>query len=143
MEDSVRKLEQSFENLKRALRRLEEALQEDQENSLIVDGTIQRFEFTFEIYWKSLKRLLAWQGIEARTPRETLTQAFMVGWLDNEQAWLQMLKDRNTTSHAYDEEVALRILGHINQYFPEMKKTFEVLENQYIKGLKPNEQELD
>jgi nucleotidyltransferase substrate binding protein (TIGR01987 family) len=57
MEDANRKLRQSFENLKKALSRLEEALNENQENSLIVDGTIQRFEFTIEIYWKMLKRL--------------------------------------------------------------------------------------
>lgn len=51
MEDENRKLKQSFTNLKKALSRLEEALHEDQENSLIVDGTIQRFEFTIESYW--------------------------------------------------------------------------------------------
>lgn len=49
MRDMDRKLLQNFDNLKRALNRLEEALQEDLENSLIVDGTIQRFEFTIEL----------------------------------------------------------------------------------------------
>lgn len=50
MEDTNRKLWQSFDNLQKALNRLEEALHEDQGNSLIVDGTIQRFEFTVGIY---------------------------------------------------------------------------------------------
>ena len=86
MGDANRKLMQSFENLKKALNRLEEALHEDQGNSLIVDGTIQRFEFTIEIYWKMLKRLLLSEGIDAKTPRETLKEAYQVGWLQNEQA---------------------------------------------------------
>lgn len=47
-----------------------------------------------------LKRLLLSEGIEAKTARETLKEAFQVGWLQNEYAWLQMLKDRNETSHA-------------------------------------------
>ena len=133
MGDANRKLMQSFENLKKALNRLEEALHEDQGNSLIVDGTIQRFEFTIEIYWKMLKRLLLSEGIDAKTPRETLKEAYQVGWLQNEQAWLQMLKDRNETSHAYDEEMARRILQNIIGYYPEMKNTFQQLEQKYRK----------
>ncbi|MCG7334329.1 nucleotidyltransferase substrate binding protein [Sporosarcina sp. ACRSM] len=139
MTDANRKLRQSFENLKKALNRLEEALNEDQGNSLIVDGTIQRFEFTIEIYWKMLKRLLLSEGIEAKTPRETLKEAYQVGWLQNEQAWLQMLKDRNETSHAYDEEMARKILQNIIQYYPEMKSTFHKLERKYMSGNDQNE----
>ncbi|WP_419961166.1 nucleotidyltransferase substrate binding protein [Psychrobacillus sp. BM2] len=139
MIDENRKLRQSFANLKKALGRLEEALNEDQENSLIVDGTIQRFEFTIEIYWKMLKRLLLSEGIEAKTPRETLKEAYRVGWLQNEQAWLQMLKDRNETSHAYDEKMARNILENIVRYFPEMKTTFHDLQRQYMKETDENE----
>ena len=139
MDDLIRKLRQSFENLERALNRLEEALNENQENSLIVDGTIQRFEFTIEIYWKTLKRLLAREGIEAKTPRETLKEAYQVGWLQNEQAWLQMLKDRNETSHAYDEEMARKILQNIVHYFPEMKNTFQKLKQQYMGEIEQDE----
>lgn len=134
MRDMDRKLTQSFDNLKRALKRLEEALQEDLENSLIVDGTIQRFEFTIELYWKTLKRLLAREGIDARTPRETLKEAYQVGWLTNEQAWLQMLKDRNSTLNVYSEDMACKIVHNISQYFPVMKTTFTKLEEQYITG---------
>jgi len=37
-----------------------------------IDGTIQRFEFVIELYWKTLKRLLALEGINTYTPRESL-----------------------------------------------------------------------
>ena len=124
---SNRKLLQSMGNLEHALTRLEEALAEDLSNSLLVDGTIQRFEFTIELYWKTLKRILASEGIEAKTPRETLKEAYQIGWLNDEIAWLQMLKDRNETSHTYDEEAALKILHNIKEYFPEMKSTLNIL----------------
>lgn len=74
-----------------------------------------------------LKRLLLSEGIEAKTPRETLKEAF--------QAWLQMLKDRNEASHAYDEEMARDILQNIVRYFPEMKNTFHQLEQKYMNEL--------
>lgn len=56
------KVYRSFLNLRNALKRLEEALQAGQENSLIIDAPIQRFEFTIELYWKLLKRLLLTEG---------------------------------------------------------------------------------
>jgi nucleotidyltransferase substrate binding protein (TIGR01987 family) len=124
---SERKFIQSLKNLENALNRLEAALKEDESNSLFIDGTIQRFEFSIELYWKTLKRLLELEGIESKTPRETLKHAFSVGWIENEGAWLQMLRDRNETSHVYDEDKAKQIYDRIKEYYPEMKKTFRLL----------------
>jgi nucleotidyltransferase substrate binding protein (TIGR01987 family) len=78
---SEQKAQQSLENLRKALQRLQEALQESSENSLIIDGTIQRFEFVFELYWKTFKRLLILEGIETSTPREALKKAYEVRWI--------------------------------------------------------------
>ena len=126
------KIQQSFSNLKNALDRLEEALQEStSQNSLSVDGTIQRFEFVIELFWKTLKRLLEAEGIIANTPKETLKKAFSAHWIDNETAWLQMLHDRNETSHVYDQNKANEIYGHIKEYFPELKNRFTFLQQRY------------
>ncbi|MFC4766906.1 HI0074 family nucleotidyltransferase substrate-binding subunit [Effusibacillus consociatus] len=118
---------QSLLNLGKALERLREALQVPEDSLLAVDGTIQRFEFAIELYWKTLKRLLANEGIQTNTPRETLQRAFQAHWLSDETAWLQMLKDCNETSHVYAEETALRIYNHIKRYFPEMERTYKFL----------------
>jgi nucleotidyltransferase substrate binding protein (TIGR01987 family) len=84
--------------LGRALDRLREALAETEDNPLAIDGTIQRFEFAIELSWKALRRLLLREGVTTTTPREALQEAFRVGWLADEGAWLQMLRDRNETS---------------------------------------------
>jgi nucleotidyltransferase substrate binding protein (TIGR01987 family) len=120
-------------NLEQALLTLEEALQEDSTNSLMVDGTIHRFELTMDLYWKTLKRILLSEGIETSTPKETLKEAYQACWINNEKAWLQMIKDRNQTSHTYDEETALKILENIKSYFPEMNSAFEYLK-QKVRG---------
>ena len=123
------KLTQSIANLGRALDRLEEALAEPTTNKLAIDGTIQRFEFGLELFWKTLKRLLAAEGIESSTPRETLKHAYRIGWLSNEAAWLQMLRDRNETSHVYNEEMATRIYESIRTNFPEMQSAYRYIAN--------------
>ncbi|MGD6776906.1 nucleotidyltransferase substrate binding protein [Sutcliffiella horikoshii] len=132
---SERKIVQGLNNLEKALSRLEEALKVGRDNSLYIDGTIQRFEFTIELYWKTLRRLLEAEGLVTKTPRETLKQAYAVGWLKNEEAWLQMLKDRNETSHIYNEKMAQNIYENIEGYFPEMKSTFVELQGKYGKEM--------
>lgn len=124
---SLRKATQNLDNLERAMARLGEALTQDCSNSIVIDGTIQRFEFAIELYWKTLKGILEVEGIQTTTPREALQQAYIAGWLNNEHTWLQMLKDRNETSYVYDEDKARKIYVNIGQYYPEMKKTLSVL----------------
>jgi nucleotidyltransferase substrate binding protein (TIGR01987 family) len=82
------------------------------ESELVRDATIQRFEFTFEVVWKTLKLWLERQGHECGGPRPTLKKAFAEGLIPTaEEAdnWLRMLEDRNLTSHAYDQALAEEI----------------------------------
>lgn len=125
------KTQQSLKNLNRALTRLTEVLEQPMDDVLTVDGTIQRFEFVSEFFWKTLKRLLADEGAETATPRKTLQRAYQAGWLQDETAWLQMLRDRNETSYAYDEDAALRIYHHIREYDPEMERTLGFLNKRF------------
>ena len=101
--------------LQKAIERLREASAEP-ESALIRDATIQRFEFSFELTWKTLKLYLERQGLDCGGPRSTFKRAFAEGLIDSpEEAdrWLQLLEDRNLTSHAYDEALAMRIYQHI------------------------------
>lgn len=129
--ESTAKLHLSLENLENALRRLAEALAEPPTNALAVDGTIQRFEFVIELFWKTYRRALLVEGVETKTPRESLSQAYQAQWLDDESTWLAMLKDRNETSHLYDEERARQIYEHIREYCPVLQRALEILRNRY------------
>ena len=122
------KIKQSMTNLRKALLRLKEALEAPEDNPLIIDATIQRFEFVLELYWKTLKRLLAAQGIQTTTPKDVLKKAYSVKWINNETVWLEMLNDRNETSHIYDEEKAKEIYRHIKNNFSELESTFAKLQ---------------
>ncbi|MBU0694088.1 MAG: nucleotidyltransferase substrate binding protein [Candidatus Omnitrophica bacterium] len=98
------------------------------ESELEKDGVIQRFEFTFELLWKSLKVFLKENGIEVRTPRESLKEAFRIGWIREEKVFLDMLEDRNKTSHIYDQETAQEIFERIKErYFQAIEGVLCVL----------------
>ncbi|MDF3048134.1 MAG: Nucleotidyltransferase substrate binding protein [Candidatus Midichloriaceae bacterium] len=118
-----------LDKFKKALISLEaiydKPMQEDRSN---IDATIQRFEFTFELFWKSLKDLFYEQGIELNYPKEVIKQAYANKLLDDESIWLQMLKDRNLTSHTYDEVLADEIFKNIKLYTPLFRKALLQIE---------------
>jgi len=124
------KTNQSVENLKRALSRLAEAIDTPvtYQNSLVIDGTIQRFEFCIELFWKLLRRALLESGVESGTPREAIQKAYQAKWLNDEKLWVQMLQDRNRTSHMYEEEVAQDIFSRVPQYYEIMRKALADIE---------------
>jgi nucleotidyltransferase substrate binding protein (TIGR01987 family) len=129
---SKRKVDDSLANLKKAIDRLRDALEVPRTDPLVVEGTIQRFEFVIEIFWKALKRALEYEGIVVRTPRESLKQAFAAGWLSDETAWLDMLDTRNTTSHLYlHEDLVEEAYDDIRKNFPELERTYQFLVARY------------
>ena len=124
---------QRFENLQRALAQLRAAIAAHQampENDLMVIALIKAYEFSFELSWKTLKDLLAWNGIDARLPREVLKQAFATGLLENGQLWIDMLEQRNLMAHTYDQARALTAATLISTTFwPELAALEQSLAN--------------
>jgi len=108
----------AVEKLERALARLEEALAEDPSAPLVLDGTIQRFEFVFELCWKAMRAVLADQGIETASPRAAIRAAYAAGLIDDEAAWLALLQARSETSHTYDEAQARQVYARICHALP-------------------------
>ena len=134
------KLRLTFEALGRALTRLEETQEvPPDDHPFLIDATIQRFEFCFELFWKALKRLLAYEGVEVASPRQTLQGAFQQGWLADESLWLDMLDDRNRTSHAYDEAAAEAIFERIRTYAPSLSSTYDRIRHDYSDVLSPSD----
>jgi nucleotidyltransferase substrate binding protein (TIGR01987 family) len=114
---------------KDALLRLSEALAVDPKHPLALDGSIQRFEFSFELCWKSIQEILFKQeGIEVKSPRHAFEQAYTLGWITDEALWTTMLKDRNLTSHTYDQPLAESIYLHLPRYHAAMESLLSNLE---------------
>lgn len=111
-------MKEKFLNYSKALARLNKALERDKSDDIVLDAVIQRFEFTYELSWKLIKDYLSYNGIaDVRTPREAFKEAFAVGLLNEGDAWIDMLEDRNRTSHTYDEEEARAIYERVKSNY--------------------------
>ena len=81
------------------------------------DGVIKRFEFTFELFWKTIKMLLEHEGFDCAGPRSCIKEGARRGFLTGGELLLDMLEDRNKTSHIYDESTANEIFERIKQKY--------------------------
>lgn len=123
---------QTFENYKNAFDRLSEGiLRFDKADDLLRDGLIQRFEFTFELAWKTLKSIFEDEGlIGLNSPKTVLKEAYSAGLIKDEELWLTMLKDRNATTHIYSEKKAIEICNNIiekySNEFAELIKRIQI-----------------
>ncbi len=113
--------EKAFENLEKALNSVHES---DLEKA----GCIKYFEFCFELAWKSIKIVAEDMGVkDCNSPKASLKAAFANNWINNEEAWLEMLSARNLMSHTYNAATALKVYGNLKSYLPEIKQLLESL----------------
>jgi nucleotidyltransferase substrate binding protein (TIGR01987 family) len=113
-----------FVNFKRALKKLEEICKKE-EDEIIRDATIQRFEFTFETAWKCLKRIAYLEGLDCFSPKSCFEVGFKMGFIEDEDIFLEIIDCRNQTTHIYNEDMAIEIYKKIRGRFLDAFKLLE------------------
>ncbi len=129
------KFEHKYDNFKNAVKRLSEANIEYKKstgNELYQDALIQRFEFTFELAWKTLMQFMIDQGytLGLLSPKGVISTAYQYELINSESVWLNMLEDQNATAHDYGRELAAGIADKIsNVYCKELLNLRKLFEN--------------
>jgi nucleotidyltransferase substrate binding protein (TIGR01987 family) len=134
MDEDIR-WKQRFQNYKKALTTLKNAVElaaTRELSDLEKQGTIQGFEFTFELAWNVMKDYLEEQGItDIIGSKNAVRHAFNKGLIEDGQIWMDMIKGRNISSHSYDEETAEKLLDKIMKIFYLQLLTFEKKMNSF------------
>jgi nucleotidyltransferase substrate binding protein (TIGR01987 family) len=115
--------------LSQALDRFDEALAIPMTNPLAIDGTIQRFEFSFELAWKAIKVVAMHFGSDKRSPREAIKAAYSFGWINDEALWISILSDRNLCSHTYREDIANAVYIKLPKYAQTLRALAQSLDS--------------
>jgi len=112
------KLENLIKSLKKANQRLKEAIKASP-TRMHKDATIQRFEFTFELGWKTIQTYIEDQGLECKSPKGCLREGARLEIIENLEEWFKYLKARNLIAHIYNEKMADKIYSQILK-FPQL-----------------------
>lgn len=118
------KLEALKKQYQKALRRFEEVLKKGK-NKIVRDSAIKRFEFTFDLSWKTIKAFLEeYKGVTCRSPKACFREAYRQEILDYDEFWLKMADWRNQAVHTYSEKFA----DILYERLPKTLKSFQLLE---------------
>lgn len=140
MEQDIRWV-QRFDNFEKACKRVFEITESDKTvddlSELEREGLIQRFEYTFELAWKTLQDYLMYLGFDFQTgPNTTIQLAFENNILTDHDAWRKMAKARNLTSHTYNENEVSEIAGDIfSTYSLLLKQLYEHLNQRRLETI--------
>ena len=128
----MEKLRAKLETAQRALKTFEEILKEPY-SKIVRDASIQRFEYSFEVFWKVVKIYLEYQeGIICNSPKSCFRELFSVGLIDENKTTklLEMTDDRNLNSHTYDEDLAEGLYHKLHEHYELMKEVLEIIKRQ-------------
>lgn len=81
------------------------------------DAAIKRFEFTIELSWKTMKKILAKRGSFINSPKPIIRESAKEKLLDDVESWFLFLEYRNRTSHTYDETVADELYDKLTDFY--------------------------
>ena len=85
-------------------------------------GAIQAFEYTYELCWKTMKRILANQNIETSIPKDIFRTAAQFNLIEDAEIWFDFIKKRNETSHTYNKTTAEEIFEFLPGFQKEVEK---------------------
>lgn len=132
MEEDIRWI-QRFSNYRKALVKFNQAIEiismqldwGEEVDELLEEGLIQRFEYTHELAWKVMKDYAEYQGYtDIQGTRDAFRKSLEMGIIDDTR-WMDSIKDRNLTSHNYDDQTAQSILRAIINVYAPLFNAFE------------------
>lgn len=123
----------SFDELEKVLKTLDEALnfaKQSQTNEvqfkIARDACIQRFEYCIELSWKVAMKEL---GSQTKFAKPAIREMARADLIESAEIWLDFIEARNSSSHAYDEDIAQKVFLEIQKYSHESKKFIVKLKN--------------
>lgn len=109
-----------FSSFEKAVATLQEAVGREPANDLERDGVIQRFEYTFELAWKMMRKVLMSLGRVdvSASPKPVIRDAEGEGMVEDVKKWFFFLEARNLSTHIYNQKEAESIYKAAKEFLP-------------------------
>ena len=116
----------ALENAEKKLKEMLLRYEKESDDEAVRDSVIQRFEFTYSIALKTLRkyfieRAFVLEEVNQMSFNEMIRTASQLNLLSsNLEKWTVYREMRNMTSHTYDEEIALQVVSIIPDFSKEI-----------------------
>ena len=120
-------LDSKLISFEQALATFKQALLDDP-SDLERDGAIQRFEYCFDLSWKSLKRYLEAKGLfDLNSPKSVFVAGYSEGIIEDEAIWSTIILKRNASVHTYNQQLAESLFAEVPAYYKAMNDLLQKL----------------
>src|SRR5690349_13245703 len=103
---------ESFLKARDVFERFRKNLNTEQEKA----GAVQAFEFSYELAWKTMKRVLEKRGLDVGSPKDTFRKAALDHLIDDPEVWFDFQQKRNLTTHTYNEVYVNEIISSFEPF---------------------------
>src|SRR3989304_3835970 len=122
-------LQKALNSLNRAIVRSQKAPDDEE----LRNAVIQRFEYTYELSWKMLKRQIEQEfptpsDVDRLSFRDLLREGAERGMIADVEKWMDYREQRNITSHTYDEDKAKSVYESALSFYDDAKAVLDELE---------------
>ena len=96
------------------------------------EGFVQRFEYTFELVWKTLRDYLLENGYKLDSPKSVIRQAYQSGYIADGEIWMEALEKRNSAVHTYNQEILKETIRFLTEKFqPALEQLYTILAEEF------------
>lgn len=106
-----------------------ERFRQDMRDDRDETGAIHAFKFCYELVWKMMKRILATQGVETVSPKDTFRKSGLAKLIDDAEIWFDFLEKRNLTSHTYEQKNLDAIVAIFEVFSEELDKAIKKMQS--------------
>ena len=133
--------QQRFKNFERAYQQFISVTQNCDAMSLYEleqEGFVQRFEYTFELAWKTLRDYLLENGYKLDSPKSVIRQAYQSGYIADGEIWMDALEKRNNTVHTYNQEILKETIRFLTEEFQPALEQLHVFLSGEFNAIRPD-----
>lgn len=123
---------QNFENAYNTLNRVLVRYEDESEDEMIQMALVQAFEFTYELFWNTMKDYLENEGYEeVKNAKQTIRTAFQAELIYDAEKWMDVIQKRNLAGHTYNQTILEETVLYImEEFFPLVRRLYEDLKKQ-------------
>lgn len=133
--------QQRFKNFERAYQQFISVTQNCDAMSLSEleqEGFVQRFEYTFELAWKTLRDYLLENGYKLDSPKSVIRQAYQSGCIADGEIWMDALEKRNNTVHTYNQEILKETIRFLTEEFQPALEQLHTFFSEEFNAIRPD-----
>ena len=133
--------QQRFKNFERAYQQFISVTQNCDAMSLYEleqEGFVQRFEYTFELAWKTLRDYLLENGYKLDSPKSVIRQAYQSGYIADGEIWMDALEKRNNTVHTYNQEILKETIRFLTEEFQPALEQLHTFLSEEFNAIRPD-----